>query len=156
MICGVKFCGGCNPHYDRGAALRTLQKEVPQVHFRIARAGETYDFLLVIGGCTSCCPAFSQYGTRHGVAKMWSRDHIEGVRQQIEAAARKVGAEQGRCEADWMEAGEPSAELIGGDNSFAKVREELYNTGVISAGESDEENSDGRWNGWRTDWKNKL
>ena len=31
MKCGVKFCGGCNPRYDRGAAYREIKDELNHI-----------------------------------------------------------------------------------------------------------------------------
>ena len=53
MKCGGRFCGGCNPRYDRGKALREIQQEVDELEFLHAVEGEIYDKLLVIGGCPS-------------------------------------------------------------------------------------------------------
>ncbi len=36
MICGVRFCGGCNPRYDRGKALEKIKEQNEDVDFRIA------------------------------------------------------------------------------------------------------------------------
>lgn len=84
MKCGVKFCGGCNPHYQRGDAYRRIKADMPYVDFEYAEEGEQYDHLLVIGGCTACCPAYDQYTVRGDVLKMWSEDHIENIKQKLE------------------------------------------------------------------------
>ena len=53
--CAVKFCGGCNPGYDRGAAYRRIKEETKEAAvFEIAEAGKHYDVLLIIRGCTQC------------------------------------------------------------------------------------------------------
>ncbi len=80
MLVGVKFCGGCNPRYDRGKALETIKKELEgNADLVIAEEGVEYDFLLIIGGCTNCCASFSQYGTKHDLIKMWDQEHIDNV-----------------------------------------------------------------------------
>ena len=33
MTVAVKYCGGCNPRYDRGAALEKLKKRYPDIKF---------------------------------------------------------------------------------------------------------------------------
>ena len=73
MKCGVKFCGGCNPHYQRG-----------DIEFEHAEEGPAYDHLLVIGGCTACCPIIDQYTVNGDVIKMWSEDHISKIEQLLE------------------------------------------------------------------------
>lgn len=53
--CAVKFCGGCNPRYDRGAAYRRIKEETKHAAvFEIAEEGKHYDVLLIIRGCTQC------------------------------------------------------------------------------------------------------
>jgi len=61
MHIGVKFCGGCNPRYDRRAYYEAVIKRHPEHHFSIAQEGVPYDCLLVIGGCSSCCASHNQY-----------------------------------------------------------------------------------------------
>ena len=33
MKCGVKFCGGCNPRYQRGDAYRAIRADFPEIDF---------------------------------------------------------------------------------------------------------------------------
>lgn len=46
----VKFCGGCNPRYDRGAAYRRIKEELED------KAEFTSDgnILIIIKGCHAC------------------------------------------------------------------------------------------------------
>ncbi len=51
---GVKYCGGCNPRYDRTAFVRRLETEFPAVSF--VPAGEGFSGpLLVVCGCAARC-----------------------------------------------------------------------------------------------------
>ncbi|HVI43032.1 MAG TPA: hypothetical protein VM577_20690 [Anaerovoracaceae bacterium] len=78
MLVGVKFCGGCNPRYDRGKALETIKKQIQGLaEFAIAEEGAEYDYLLVIGGCTNCCASYCQYKVRNDTIHMWDESHIE-------------------------------------------------------------------------------
>lgn len=52
---GVRFCGGCNPRYDRGAALRELQESLPQLIWEVAEPERKYDRYLLICGCMAAC-----------------------------------------------------------------------------------------------------
>lgn len=80
MLVGVKFCGGCNPRYDRGKALADIKKETQgQAEFVVAEEGGEYDYLLVIGGCTNCCASYSQYKVRNDTIRMWDNGHIENT-----------------------------------------------------------------------------
>lgn len=79
MKCGVRFCGGCNPRYDRGNALEEIKKSLSDVEFEYACEGVTYDVILVIGGCTNCCASYEQFKTREGVIKMWDYGDIDRI-----------------------------------------------------------------------------
>ena len=83
MKCGVKFCGGCNPHYQRGDAYRRIASDIPEIVFEHAEEGVEYDVLLVIGGCTACCAGYDQYTVKDDVIKMWSEDQINDIESQL-------------------------------------------------------------------------
>ncbi|MGN0733649.1 MAG: hypothetical protein ACI4LC_05690 [Emergencia sp.] len=70
MRIGVRFCGGCNPRYDRGAFYKEVAESNSCHSFSIAEEGEKYDKLLVIGGCPACCAAYEQYDFDE-VRKVW-------------------------------------------------------------------------------------
>lgn len=53
---GVRYCGGCNPRFDRVAGVRRLEAACPWAEFSGVRPGEYRDVLLIVGGCTACCP----------------------------------------------------------------------------------------------------
>lgn len=85
MLVGVKFCGGCNPRYDRGKAFETIKKRLQgKAELVIAEEGKEYDFLLVIGGCTNCCASYSQYKAKNESILMWDETHIDNVIEKIE------------------------------------------------------------------------
>ena len=80
LICGVKFCGGCNPRYDRSQAFAILESRTgDRVKFDYAEEDVTYDLLLVIGGCTNCCASYKELKTINGVIKMWDEKCVEDI-----------------------------------------------------------------------------
>lgn len=85
MKCGVKFCGGCNPHYQRGDAYRKIKQDLSDkdIDFSLANEDDEYDNLLVIGGCSACCPLIDQYSVKDEVFKMWDKDHIEKIEDKL-------------------------------------------------------------------------
>ena len=50
----VKYCGGCNPRYDRIAAVRELEKRLGRP-LPAARPGVWYQAVYVVCGCTARC-----------------------------------------------------------------------------------------------------
>lgn len=55
MRIGLKFCGGCNPYYERGAEVQKLKNSFPQFLFEAVRTGEYYDIILLVCGCARSC-----------------------------------------------------------------------------------------------------
>jgi hypothetical protein len=84
MLIGVKFCGGCNPRYDRGKAFETIKQRLQgEAEFVIAEEDVLYDYLLVIGGCTNCCASVSQYQAKNDPIRMWDESHIESTIEEL-------------------------------------------------------------------------
>ena len=91
MKCGIKFCGGCNPRYERGEASRKIQKDCSEIDFSHANEDETDDHLLVIGGCPACCASYLQYAVEGDVIKMWDWSHIENVEKALSERQKAKG-----------------------------------------------------------------
>ena len=83
MKCGIKFCGGCNPRFERGAVYRDIKNEMDNIDFTYASEDEIYDILLVIGGCPSCCASYEQYEVKGNVYKIWDISQVEGIKQKL-------------------------------------------------------------------------
>lgn len=49
----IKFCGGCNPSYERGEVSRIVKESLPKV--RWVSADEEADLLIIINGCNASC-----------------------------------------------------------------------------------------------------
>lgn len=78
MKCGVRFCGGCNPRYDRGAAYEIIKQNLQaEIQFEYAQEGTIYDILLVIGGCTNCCASYDTFNARRGIIKIWQAEDLD-------------------------------------------------------------------------------
>lgn len=56
-VVGVRYCGGCNPRYDRVAAVERLRARFPNLKFCPAAPGQ--DLILVVCGCTAQCAGTS-------------------------------------------------------------------------------------------------
>jgi 4-hydroxybutyrate CoA-transferase len=81
----VKFCGGCNPLYDRRAILERLQREFPEIVFRFigtadalgsgqASGKELDDLALVLCGCRNECLDYSRFMGKHGQILVFSEE----------------------------------------------------------------------------------
>ena len=75
MRVGVKYCGGCNPRYDRAGEYEKILAHFADdmgryakdgIHtgravFEFAEQGGQYDILLAICGCTNRCASTNEY-----------------------------------------------------------------------------------------------
>ncbi len=61
MEIGVKFCGGCNPMYDRGKLYKHIIEAYPEHSFETADEAKNYEALLVICGCERACANTDRY-----------------------------------------------------------------------------------------------
>ena len=88
--CAVRFCGGCNPTYDRGKALRTLAEALPDVAFvhEHEAPAATLDYLLIICGCIRRCIVSEPAGP--GVSVLYRVEDLEQVRAEIEQTLRPL------------------------------------------------------------------
>ena len=59
MEIGVRYCGGCNPRYDRVALVRRLAEELPEHRFTVAEGGRDYAAVLMVCGCLSRCASLT-------------------------------------------------------------------------------------------------
>lgn len=50
---GIRYCGGCNPRYDRVAAVKAMERECPNVSFVSADGTQTLTALIC--GCSAQC-----------------------------------------------------------------------------------------------------
>ncbi|WP_315115027.1 hypothetical protein [uncultured Clostridium sp.] len=55
MLIGIKYCGGCNPKYNRQKILSVIKDNYRNLNIKLAEEDEVYDLVIVLCGCTSCC-----------------------------------------------------------------------------------------------------
>ncbi|MGL4483380.1 MAG: hypothetical protein ACRCUS_00365 [Anaerovoracaceae bacterium] len=84
MKIAVRFCGGCNPSYDRRGALERIQKLLEKYHFEFAKEDESYDKLLVISGCMNQCATFEQFHYAGDVLRINNESEIEETIKNLE------------------------------------------------------------------------
>jgi hypothetical protein len=85
----VKYCGGCDPTYDRVAYFERV-KAAAGGRVSWSYAGETgqCDGLLVIAGCPTACPERDLDGCP-GVPRVVVRDAARDPRQVVEMLLRE-------------------------------------------------------------------
>ena len=86
---GVKYCGGCNPRYDRTALAARLRASCPFARFTPAVPGEACDALLVLCGCTARCADRTGLSGRYGQYTVSGAGGEEGAEAFLRAAAQQ-------------------------------------------------------------------
>lgn len=85
LCCTVKFCGGCNPRFDRGAAYKRITSALADVaSFSLPADGKQYDVLLILRGCTGCPYLYEEIDAAHRVI-VTQPDEIDIAIQSITA-----------------------------------------------------------------------
>lgn len=67
MRIGLKYCGGCNPNYERASIVKRARQEYPAICFEPYDPDASYDVVLVICGCLEECFTFSCTNSSHGL-----------------------------------------------------------------------------------------
>lgn len=71
----VKFCGGCNPRYDRGKAYEELCAALKgTVCFSHPTEGEHYTALVILRGCTGCPYLYEDISATHRFVSTCQQD----------------------------------------------------------------------------------
>ena len=55
MKIGIKYCGGCNPNYNRSEAVSRIVSSYPEIEFEPVKQDTHYDHILIINGCRRSC-----------------------------------------------------------------------------------------------------
>ncbi len=91
LQCTVKFCGGCNPRYDRGDAYRQIREALSgTAQFSLPEAGQHYDVLLILRGCTGCEYLYENIPAAHRLVCTCTGD-MDGIIKKVrEIASRPI------------------------------------------------------------------
>ncbi len=95
---GVRYCGGCNPRYDRVALVRRLEGLLPGMALVPARPGAHYPAVVVVCGCPSRCANVGDLAQPAGkLVYLSGWEDLLPARERLEALARAGEGGQGRC-----------------------------------------------------------
>ena len=84
----VKYCGGCNPRYERTAVTAKLRAAFPEAAVAEVPAAGPDHFVAVICGCPVACAAHDDLRGLAGKAVITSREEYELLAAAIRAALR--------------------------------------------------------------------
>ncbi len=88
MNVGIKYCGGCNPRYDRKKFLQIIQKEF-DYEFEITKSDKIYDVLIVLCGCTNCCADYKKIKYRYEKIIITSDENYNKVKEILNKYSNK-------------------------------------------------------------------
>ena len=83
MKIGIKFCGGCNPFYERGAAVKKYMKEHPEHNFEFVREDEEYELIVIVCGCMCRCVTYDTLTSKYGFVIVSSEKDFELITEKI-------------------------------------------------------------------------
>jgi 4-hydroxybutyrate CoA-transferase len=86
MIAGVKFCGGCNPKYDRKLFYDILKNEYKNIIYQTVNSNSNsfeYDLIIVFCGCSVCCADYKKYKTKTKYIVIKSIEEIHKIKNEI-------------------------------------------------------------------------
>jgi hypothetical protein len=58
---GIKYCGGCNPYYDRVALVKRIESRLKGKAEFVSPQNEPFDFILAVEGCKTACTDLSSF-----------------------------------------------------------------------------------------------
>ncbi|MDR1875680.1 MAG: hypothetical protein LBQ90_11795 [Synergistaceae bacterium] len=88
LVVRVKYCGGCNPSYDRTALVKRIQDRFPPLRFVYADTPPdvSVDFVLVVCGCPVRCANYAELHGLLGKFVVASQDDFSAACLEIERA----------------------------------------------------------------------
>lgn len=61
----IKFCGGCNPDYDRIALVEDLKARLAGMVVWVSAEDDPFDMVLAVHGCQTACMDLTAFGGYH-------------------------------------------------------------------------------------------
>ena len=61
MRVGLKYCGGCNPEYDRVALVRHIEESLQGLIEFVSPESEGVELVLAVEGCSTACADLSAF-----------------------------------------------------------------------------------------------
>ena len=79
MNIGIKYCGGCNPHFDRSFIINRIMELFKDEKFEYAKENNSYDIILVVNGCSRACSDHSSLKGKEKIFINSEEDYLEVV-----------------------------------------------------------------------------
>ena len=86
MRVGLKYCGGCNPEYDRVALVRHIEESLQGLIEFVSPESEGVELVLAVEGCSTACADLSAF---QGM-EIWIIYNTEGTERFIKEIRKRV------------------------------------------------------------------
>ena len=93
---GLKYCGGCNPEYNRADFVIQLEKRLKDQAIFLPPDDENVDLILAIHGCATACADLSPY---HGL-KIIHMTHNREVAEVVKELNERLHGEHPKSSLD--------------------------------------------------------
>lgn len=79
----IKYCGGCNPRYDRRAVVERLRAGFPEDEFVEMVDEGPFDRVIVICGCSATCASHEDLHGLHGKTVLSSDEEYAALCESL-------------------------------------------------------------------------
>ena len=83
MKIGIKYCGGCNPRYDRISEVNKLKAEFSEMDFVTAADHPDCDVVIVVCGCSAACADRENLRYKDEMLVPWCLEDMQKVREKL-------------------------------------------------------------------------
>lgn len=83
MVIGIKYCGGCNPVYDRAKRVGKLRETNPGHEYVTPKGDQVCDYWVVVCGCSRRCAEMKNLKARYKVAVVWDEESFRQLEQEL-------------------------------------------------------------------------
>lgn len=82
---GVKYCGGCNPRFNRGDFVRKLKDKYKDLaSIEPINENDVFDMIIIVSGCSSACVSCKNVKCTGEIFSVTSKDDFITVSEKIE------------------------------------------------------------------------
>lgn len=81
MKVGVKYCGGCNPKYDRKEIVKRMCRDYKNVFPVPVNKQDEYDLVLIICGCAAECFDYSMWIGRLETIELFQESDYKKIQE---------------------------------------------------------------------------
>ena len=83
MKIGIKFCGGCNPKYDRKYAENILRTKLSKDYIvEYVKDKEIYEYVFIINGCQAQCASTKEFYVLKNTYSIYSLETLNKIIQK--------------------------------------------------------------------------